>query len=171
MVVPPEKSPIQEGKYPIPEDAGIGMYPAKVTQANEEQWHTVPPLKKIWMEEGDCLSVALWMVTAKEPGDSILNICTDIWAVYWTLTLWITQWAMQDWNTGLFTPDQSGAEICGYTYRMWLKPVPYMSTTFLATNLYSHRETMKPTHCLKFDGLRIHHPRILLLVTSEPAVR
>jgi len=38
------------------------------------------------------------MVITKEPGDSTLNICTDSWAVYWGLALWIAQWATQDWT-------------------------------------------------------------------------
>ena len=38
------------------------------------------------------------MVITKEPGDGILNICTDSWAVYWGLTLWIAQWATQEWT-------------------------------------------------------------------------
>ena len=38
------------------------------------------------------------MVITKEPGDGILNICTDSWAVYQGLTLWIAQWATQEWT-------------------------------------------------------------------------
>ena len=38
------------------------------------------------------------MVIAKEPSDGILNICTDSWAVYQGLTLWIAQWATQEWT-------------------------------------------------------------------------
>jgi len=34
-----------------------------------------------------------------------------------------------------------------------------MSTMFLATNLYSHRKTMKLRRRLESNGLRIHHPR------------
>ena len=36
------------------------------------------------------------MVITKEPGDGILNTCTDSWAVYRGLTLWIAQWATQE---------------------------------------------------------------------------
>ena len=38
------------------------------------------------------------MVITKEPGDGILNICRDSWAVYRGLTLWIAQWATQEWT-------------------------------------------------------------------------
>ena len=38
------------------------------------------------------------MVITKEPSDGILNICTDSWAVYQGLTLWIAQWATQEWT-------------------------------------------------------------------------
>ena len=37
------------------------------------------------------------MVITQEPGNSALNICTDSWAVYQVLILWIAQWATQDW--------------------------------------------------------------------------
>jgi len=36
-----------------------------------------------------------------------------------------------------------------------------MPTSFLVTNLHSHQETMKLTHKLEFDGLRIHPLRTL----------
>ncbi len=58
----------------------------------------------IWFEEGDGQSSqwaelrAMWMVMTKEPGDGILTICTDSWAVYQGLTLWIAQWATQEWS-------------------------------------------------------------------------
>ena len=39
------------------------------------------------------------MVITKKPSDSVLNICTDSWAVYRGLALWIAQWATQEWTS------------------------------------------------------------------------
>ena len=64
-----------------------------------------PSAETVWFEDGDGQSRlwaelrAVWMVISKEPGDGMLNICTDSWAVYWELTLWIAQWATQEWTT------------------------------------------------------------------------
>ena len=94
LVAPPEKSPVQEGKYPIPEDA---WYTDGSSKGNPSKWRAVayhPSTETIWFEEGDGQSSqwaelrAVWMVITKEPGDGILNICTDSWAVYRGLTLW-----------------------------------------------------------------------------------
>jgi len=38
------------------------------------------------------------MVITKEPGDSILKICTDSWTVYRGITLWTAQWATHEWT-------------------------------------------------------------------------
>ena len=71
------------------------------------RWRAVayhPLTETIWFEEGDGQSSqwaelrAVWMVITQEPGNSALNICTDSWAVYRGLTLWIAQWATQDWT-------------------------------------------------------------------------
>uniref|UniRef100_A0A669QJJ3 ribonuclease H n=1 Tax=Phasianus colchicus TaxID=9054 RepID=A0A669QJJ3_PHACC len=104
LVAPPEKSPVQEGKYPIPEDAWCTDGSSK---GNPSKWRAIayhPSTKTIWFDEGDGQSSqwaelrAVWMVIPKEPGDGILNTCTDSWAVYRGLTLWIAQWATQEWT-------------------------------------------------------------------------
>ena len=88
LVAPPEKSPVQEGKYPIPEDA---WYTDGSSKGNLSKWRAVayhPSTETIWFDEGDSQSSqwaelrAVWMVITKEPGDGILNICMDSWAVY-----------------------------------------------------------------------------------------
>ena len=40
----------------------------------------------------------MWMLITKKPGDGILNICSDSWAVYRGLTIWIAKWATQEWT-------------------------------------------------------------------------
>ena len=104
VVTCPEESPVQEGKYPIPEDA---WYTDGSSRGNPSRWRAVayhPSTETIWFEEGDGQSSqwaelrAVWMVITQEPGNSALNICTDSWAVYRGLTLWIAQWATQDWT-------------------------------------------------------------------------
>ena len=104
LVAPPQKSPAQEGKYPIPEDA---WYTDGSSRGNPSKWRAIayhPSTETIWFDEGDGQSSqraelrAVWMVISKEAGDGILNICTDSWAVYRGLTLWIAQWATQEWT-------------------------------------------------------------------------
>ena len=101
---PPEKSPVQEGKYPIPEDAWYTDGSSKGNLSKGRAIAYYPSTKTIRFDEGDGQSSqwaelrAMWMVITKEPGDNILNICTDSWAVYWVLTLWIAQWATQEWT-------------------------------------------------------------------------
>ena len=104
LVTPPEKSPVQEGKYPIPEDA---WYVHRYSKGNANKWRAIachPSTETIRFDEGDGQSSqwaelqAVWMVITKEPGDGILNICTDSGAAYWGLTLWIAQWATQKWT-------------------------------------------------------------------------
>ena len=77
------------------------------SKGNPSKWRAVayhPSTETIWFEEGDGQSSqwaelqAMWMVITKEPGDGVLNICTDSWAVYRGLTLWIAQWATQEWT-------------------------------------------------------------------------
>ena len=104
MVAPSEKSPVQEGKYPIPEDA---WYADGSSKGNPSKWRAIaynPSTKRIWFDEEDGQSSqwaelrAVWMVITKEPSDGILNICTDSWAMCWWLTLWIVQWSTQEWT-------------------------------------------------------------------------
>ncbi|XP_052553514.1 uncharacterized protein LOC128087697 [Tympanuchus pallidicinctus] len=104
LVAPPEKSPVQDGKYPIPEDA---WYTDGSSKGNPSKWRATayhPSTETIWFDEGSGQSSqwaelrAVWMGITKEPGDGILNICTDSWAVYRGLTLWIAQWATQEWT-------------------------------------------------------------------------
>jgi len=84
LVDPPERSPNQEGKYPFPEDA---WYMDGSSEGNLSKWRVVayhPSTETIWFEQRDGQSSqwaelrAVWMVITKEPGDSILNICTNI---------------------------------------------------------------------------------------------
>ena len=93
LVAPPEKSPVQEDKYPIPDDA---WYPDGSSKGNLSKWRAIAyhsSTDKVWFDKGDCQSSewaelqAMWMVITKEPSDGILNICTDSWAVYQGLTL------------------------------------------------------------------------------------
>ena len=88
LVTPPERSTTQEGKYPIPED---GWYTDGSSKGNLSKWRAIayhPSTETIWFNEGDGQSSqwaelrAVWMVIMKEPGDGILNICMDSWAVY-----------------------------------------------------------------------------------------
>jgi len=60
-------------------------------KGNPSKWRPIayhPSTEMIWFDEGDGQSSqwaelrAVWMVITKEPGDGILNICTDSWAVY-----------------------------------------------------------------------------------------
>jgi len=104
LVAPLEKSPVQEGKYPIPENA---WYTDGSSKGNPSKWRAIayhPSTETIWFDEGDGQSSqwaelqAMWMVITKEPGDGILNICMGSWAVYRGLTLWIAQWATQEWT-------------------------------------------------------------------------
>lgn len=104
LVALPEKSPAQEGKYPIPEDA---WYTDGSSKGNLNKWRVIayhPSTKTIWFDEGDGQSSqwaelrAVWMIITKEPGDGILNICANSWAVYQGLTLWFAQWATQEWT-------------------------------------------------------------------------
>ena len=101
LVIPSEESPVQEGKYTIPEDA---WYTDGSSKGNMSKWRAIAyhtSTKKIWFNEGDGQSSqwaelrATWMVINKESDDSILNICTDSWAGYQGVTLWIAQWATQ----------------------------------------------------------------------------
>jgi len=84
---------LQEGKYSIPEDAWYMDGPSK---GKLSKWSAVayhPSTETIYSEEGDGkrnqwteLRV-MRMVITKEPGDSILKICTDSWTVYRGITL------------------------------------------------------------------------------------
>ena len=102
MVTRPEKSPVQEGKYSIPEDAWCTHGSSR---GNPRRWRTTvyyPSTEKIWFEEGDGESSqwaelrAVWMVITRA-WQQLTEIFTDSWAVCWELTLWIAQWATQDW--------------------------------------------------------------------------
>ena len=104
LVAPPQKSPIQEGKYLIPEDAS---YTHGSSKGNPSKWTAIAyrqSTETTWCEEGDGQSSqwaelrAVWMVITKEPSDGVLNICTDSWALYRGLTLWIALWATQEWT-------------------------------------------------------------------------
>ena len=53
MVAAPEKSSVQEGKYPIPEDA---WYTDRSSKGNPSKWRAVAyhsSAENIWFEEGD----------------------------------------------------------------------------------------------------------------------
>ncbi|XP_065599365.1 uncharacterized protein LOC136052867 [Cyrtonyx montezumae] len=79
LVAPPQKSPVQEGKYPIPEDA---WYMDGSSKGNPSKWRAVvyhPDTDTIWFEEGHGQSSqwaelrAVWMVITKEPGDVVIQ--------------------------------------------------------------------------------------------------
>ena len=68
LVAPPEKSPVQEGKYPIPEDA---WYTDGSSKGNPSKWRAIayhPSTETTWFDEGDGQSSpwaelrAVWMV-------------------------------------------------------------------------------------------------------------
>jgi len=53
LVAPPEKSPIQEGRYPIPEN---GWYTDGFSKGNLSRWREIayhPSTETIWFDEGD----------------------------------------------------------------------------------------------------------------------
>ena len=90
----------KKGKYPIPEDV---WYTDGSSKGNPSKWRVIayhPSTKTVWFDEGDGQNSqwvelrAVWIT--KEPSDSIQNICTGSWAVYWGLTLWIAQWATKE---------------------------------------------------------------------------
>ena len=54
---------------------------------------------------------AVWLVVINEP--SSIFICTDSWAVFKVLTLWLEQWHAQDCT---ITTDPCGDKSCRLTY-------------------------------------------------------
>ena len=71
--------------------------PALASHPLEDQ----PSMDSIWMEDGSGPSSqwaelgAVWRVVTWEPG--LVTICTDSWAVYRGLTLWLPRWWQDDW--------------------------------------------------------------------------
>ena len=68
LVIPPEKNSVQEGKYPIPEDA---WYTDGSSKGNLSKWRAIAyhsSTDKVWFDKGDCQSSewaelrAVWMV-------------------------------------------------------------------------------------------------------------
>ena len=68
LVAPPEKSPVQEGKYPTPEDT---CYTDRSSKGNPSKWRAIayrPSTETTWFDEGDGQSSpwaelrAVWMV-------------------------------------------------------------------------------------------------------------
>lgn len=63
-----------------------------------------PKTDTIWFDTGVGQSsqwaelMAVWMVFSHEPGP--LVICTDSWAVFWDLMLWLPTWKHQNWLVG-----------------------------------------------------------------------
>ena len=41
---------------------------------------------------------AVWLVITQEPSPTV--VCTDSWAVYWGLTLWLPTWYHANWMVG-----------------------------------------------------------------------
>lgn len=91
-----EKSPIQKGKYPVPEDTWYIDGSTRGTPSRGQLSYTIPQLKRCGLKRR-----MEWMVITQEPGENTLNICTGSWAVCWGLTLWVAQWATQDWTVHL----------------------------------------------------------------------
>ena len=71
LVAPPEKSPVQEGKYPIPEDVWYidGSSKGNLSKQRAIAYHS--STETIWFDKGDGLSSqwaelrAVWMVITK----------------------------------------------------------------------------------------------------------
>ena len=87
------ETPYQEGKAPIPEDA---WYADGSSCGRPPKWRAVvfhTKTETIWMEDGEGKSSqwdelqALQLMITQEP--SPIVVCTDSWAVYWGLTLWL----------------------------------------------------------------------------------
>ncbi|XP_031318227.2 uncharacterized protein LOC116156322 [Camelus dromedarius] len=102
--VDPVPSPFREGKGPPPETA---WYTDGSCKGSPPTWVAValhPATKAFWYETGEGQSSqwaelwAVWLVLINKP--SPLQICTDSWAIYRGLTLWIPQWALQNWMIG-----------------------------------------------------------------------
>ncbi|XP_054543882.1 uncharacterized protein LOC129144682 [Talpa occidentalis] len=98
----PEASPYKEGRAPIPAEA---WYTDGSSRGQPASWTAVavhPETDTIWFETGTGQSSqwaelrAVWMVVAHEPSPVV--ICTDSWAVYRGLTLWISTWNLNDWT-------------------------------------------------------------------------
>ncbi|XP_072822481.1 ribonuclease H-like [Vicugna pacos] len=76
---------------------------------------------------------AVWMVLMNEP--SPLQLCTDSWAVYRGLTLWIPQWALQDWMIG--QRPLWGQQMCKQLWTM-PKKVSILFTMYQGTAQHCH---------------------------------
>ena len=107
------KTPYQEGKAPIPEDA---WYTDGSSYGQPLKWRVVafhPKIEKIRMEDGEGKSrqwaelQAVWLMTTQEPYSIV--VCTDGWAVY------------QGYQHGIMTIGwlvigPFGGKSCGNTY-------------------------------------------------------
>ena len=95
------ESPYREGRAPIPKDA---WYTDGSSCGQPPKWRAIafhPKTETIWMEDGEGKSSqwaelwAVWLVISQEP--SPIVVCTDSWAVYWGLTLWLPTWYHAKW--------------------------------------------------------------------------
>ena len=98
------ETPYQEGKAPIREDA---WHTDGSSCGQPPKWRAVafhPNAETIWMEDGGgkisqwVELQAVWLVITEEP--SPIAVCTDRWAVYWGLTLWLLTWYHANWFVG-----------------------------------------------------------------------
>ena len=94
-------SPFHEGWAPIPSDA---WYSDGSNRGQPAVWTAVaiqPETDTIWFDTGAGWSSqwaelrAMWLMAANEALP--LTICTDSWAVFWGLTLWISTWHANKW--------------------------------------------------------------------------
>ena len=90
------KSSYQEGKAPIPDSAWCTD---DYSHGKPPKWRAVafhPKTETIWMEDGEGKSCQwaglreVWLVITQEP--SPIVVCTDSWAIYQGLTLWVLAW-------------------------------------------------------------------------------
>ena len=97
------------------------------------------------------------MVIIKEPSDGILNICVDSWAVYRGLMFWIAPWATQDWTIHARPV---------WSRDMWLEIWNVVRHRTVHVHISGHQPLQskgnnEADNWLKFNGLRIRHPRTL----------
>lgn len=160
-----EKSPVQEGKYPVPEDV---WYTDGSSRGSPCRWWAVthhPLTETIWYEKGggwssQCAELqAVCMVITQELGKGTLNICTDSWVFYWGLTLWISTVG----HSGLDNPCPT---YLGQNYVGWYMERMhslYEHITSPDINPCSCQAMMKLTHWLKLDGWNIHQQKTSLI--------
>lgn len=98
----PTESPYEEGTGTPPAEA---WYTDISTKGHPPTWVTVTIQslqEEFWYESGVGQSSqwaelqVMWVVLTRESGQ--ITVGTDSWAVFRGLTVWLPQWAAQDWE-------------------------------------------------------------------------